>query len=60
MTDPPLTTVREPFQEMGQEAAGMLLKIVHGKKLPSRHPVLPVELAIRESTAPPGKKGRTA
>jgi DNA-binding LacI/PurR family transcriptional regulator len=56
VTDPPLTTVREPFQEMGLEAAAMLLKIVRGKKLSSRHPVLPVELVIRESTAPPGRK----
>jgi DNA-binding LacI/PurR family transcriptional regulator len=38
----------------------MLLKIVHGKKLSSRHPVLPVELVIRKSTAPPGKRGRKA
>jgi DNA-binding LacI/PurR family transcriptional regulator len=58
LTDPPLTTVREPFREMGLEAAGMLLKIVHGKKLSSRHPVLPVQLVIRQSTAPPPKKRR--
>jgi DNA-binding LacI/PurR family transcriptional regulator len=34
MTDPPLTTVREPFQEMGYRAAEMLLRMVEGKKLP--------------------------
>ena len=56
LTDPPLSTVREPFQEMGLEAAGMLLRIVQGKRLSSRHPVLPVQLVIRESTAPPGRK----
>jgi DNA-binding LacI/PurR family transcriptional regulator len=59
MTDPPLTTVREPFREMGLEAAGMLLKMVQGKRLLSRHPVLPVQLVVRESTAPPSKKRRS-
>jgi LacI family transcriptional regulator len=58
LTDPPLTTVQEPFQEMGLEAAGMLLKIVQGKRLSSRHPVLPVELVVRESTASPPVKRR--
>jgi DNA-binding LacI/PurR family transcriptional regulator len=52
MTDPPLTTLREPFQEMGHEAASMLLKIVQGKKISSRNQILPVELVPRESTAP--------
>ena len=57
MTDPPLTTIREPFQEMGLEAAGILLKIVQGKRVSCRHPVLPVQLVVRGSTASPGKKG---
>ncbi len=59
MTDPPLTTIREPFQEMGHEAASMLLKIVQGEKLSSRNQILPVELVIRDSTSPPPKKRRT-
>jgi len=56
MTDPPLTTIREPFQKMGHEAAEMLFKIIHGKRLSEKHRVLPVELVIRESTAPPLKR----
>jgi LacI family transcriptional regulator len=53
MTDPPLTTVREPFQEMGYQAANMLLKLIQGKRFAPKHVVLPVELVIRKSTAPP-------
>jgi DNA-binding LacI/PurR family transcriptional regulator len=58
MTDPPLTTIREPFQQMGMEAAGILLDRVSGKRQASRHRILPVELVIRDSTAPPPKKRR--
>jgi LacI family transcriptional regulator len=58
MTDPPLTTLREPFQTMGYLAADMLLKMIRGRRLASKHIVLPVELVIRKSTAPPPKKRR--
>lgn len=58
MTDPPLTTVREPFQAMGYQAADMLFRIIEGKKNARRNVTLPVELVIRNSTAPPGKRGR--
>jgi DNA-binding LacI/PurR family transcriptional regulator len=52
MTDPPLTTVREPFHEMGYEACERLLKIIQGKRLSQKHLILPVELVIRKTTAP--------
>jgi DNA-binding LacI/PurR family transcriptional regulator len=55
MTDPPLTTVREPFQEMGYQAADMLFKIITGRKLTRKNITLPVELVVRKSTAPPRK-----
>ncbi len=58
MADPPLTTIREPFQQMGMEAAGILLNRVSGKKHAYRHRTLSVELVIRDSTAPPPKKRR--
>jgi LacI family transcriptional regulator len=58
MTDPPLTTIHEPFQQMGMEAAGILLNMVSGKKHVSRHRILSVELVIRDSTAPPPEKRR--
>lgn len=59
MTDPPLTTIRSPYQEMGHEAAHMLVRLIHGKRLSRKHLVLPVELIVRESTAPPPlRKGK--
>ena len=56
MIDPPLTTIREPFQEMGYEAADRLLKMIQGDRLSQRHLIFPNELVIRQSTAPPPNK----
>jgi len=57
MTDPPLTTIRAPYQEMGYEAADMLGKLISGKRFSKKHMVFPVELVVRKSTAPPhGRK----
>ena len=53
MTNPPLTTVHEPLQKIGYEATNMLLEVIQGKKLSKRNIILPVELVIRQSTAPP-------
>ena len=53
MTDPPLTTIHEPFQEMGGEAVEMLLKIINKKRLPKKEITLSVYLNIRETAAPP-------
>lgn len=55
MTDPPLTTIKEPFRKLGYEAAEILLKLIHKKNLGKQHIVLPVELVVRESSAPPPK-----
>ena len=49
-TIPPLTTVRQPFVEMGKTAAEILFsEIKH--KTPIREEKLPVELVTRQSTA---------
>ena len=53
LSNPALTTVRQPFQELGYEAAGMLLNLISGKRLVKRHLTLPVELVVRDSTGPP-------
>ena len=51
MTNPPLTTIRQPFQKIGYEAVLMLLKLINGEKICSKHLILPIELIIRESAA---------
>ena len=53
MTQPPLTSVRQPVSEIGRTAAAMLLDIVEGRPLATRHVVLPTELIVRISTALP-------
>jgi LacI family transcriptional regulator len=56
MTEPPLTTIREPFQEMGSKACDRLLKIIQRKRISQKHLILPVELVIRKTTAPPSQR----
>lgn len=49
-TDPPLTTVRQPFHEVGQACAEMLLALIEGRKPKSL--VFPTELVVRNSSGP--------
>lgn len=51
-TAPPLTTVRQPKQEMGRAAMGMLLDLLAGKSLET-HIKMQGELIVRGSTAAP-------
>jgi DNA-binding LacI/PurR family transcriptional regulator len=53
MIYPPLTTVREPSQEIGYEAARMCLKLIQGKRVTPKHSTIPMELIVRESAVPP-------
>jgi DNA-binding LacI/PurR family transcriptional regulator len=48
---PPLTTVRQPLVEKGEVAYELLQELLSGE--PARSVTLPVELVVRESTAPP-------
>jgi LacI family transcriptional regulator len=50
-----LTTVRLPLTEMGQQAARFMVQRVTGQRTESAHIVLPVELVIRQSVAPPSR-----
>lgn len=53
-TDPPLTTVAMPLQELGHAAATMLLAHIDGKGLESTVLTDPApKLVVRASTAPP-------
>jgi DNA-binding LacI/PurR family transcriptional regulator len=49
-TDPPMTSVRQPIEEMGRTMAQMLLDEIAHPGLPHRHVVLATELVVRESS----------
>jgi DNA-binding LacI/PurR family transcriptional regulator len=51
-SQPPLTTVRVPAADNGAAAVRLLLE-----KGPPRHVLVPVELVVRASTAPPRAQG---
>lgn len=46
---PPLTTVRQPMEELGRRAAGLLHERLTGTRTVPRHEVLPTELVVRSS-----------
>lgn len=52
-TVPELTTIRQPLEEMGRVALGMVLDLAQGHALGSRHIELATELVVRRSTAAP-------
>ncbi len=47
---PPLTTVRQPVQDMAKAALRAVIALVQGEEKPKRH-VFPTELVVRGSTA---------
>jgi DNA-binding LacI/PurR family transcriptional regulator len=49
LSTPPLTTIRQPMNSMGREAAEMLLERMQNKNAPSEKKVLPVKLIHRQS-----------
>ncbi|WP_433606311.1 LacI family DNA-binding transcriptional regulator [Dactylosporangium sp. CA-139114] len=50
---PPMTTVRQPFAEMGATAARMVLQLALGGAVEPARVELATELVVRGSTAPP-------
>jgi LacI family transcriptional regulator len=54
---PPLTTVRQPFAEMGRVAVRNLLSLVDGDALAAPRVELATHLVVRGSTAPPWEPG---
>jgi LacI family repressor for deo operon, udp, cdd, tsx, nupC, and nupG len=50
-TDPPLTTIVQPKNELGREAMNLLIEILAGGDAPTRKRVLPADLVVRGSTA---------
>jgi len=49
-TDPPLTTVRQPIQAMGQAAVALLVSQVGGAPVPTEELLFEPELVVRGST----------
>jgi LacI family transcriptional regulator, repressor for deo operon, udp, cdd, tsx, nupC, and nupG len=57
--DPPLTTMRQPREEIGRAAINELIDQIEGARPPANpvHIVLRSTLVVRESTAPPPGRG---
>ncbi|MEO6712575.1 MAG: LacI family DNA-binding transcriptional regulator [Mycobacteriales bacterium] len=51
-TQPQLTTVRQPLQEMGRMAVTLLMRLLDGHEGESLHIELATELVVRDSTGP--------
>lgn len=49
-TNPPLTSVRQPVEQIGITIAQMLLEEIAAPEMPRRRVLLPTELVIRESS----------
>ncbi|MGQ4389294.1 LacI family DNA-binding transcriptional regulator [Streptomyces sp. SAS_270] len=60
MASPPLSAVRQPFRELGQEATRVLLHLAKGKPPATTRRELATELVVRMSTAPPGTEQETS
>jgi DNA-binding LacI/PurR family transcriptional regulator len=55
-----LTTVRQPLFESGRLGASLLLEMLHSDShVDAVEHVLPVELVVRTTTAPPSKRRKT-
>lgn len=52
VTDPPLTTVRVPTEEVGAQCVLILNEMTRNGAAADRSTMLPVQLVLRESTAP--------
>jgi DNA-binding LacI/PurR family transcriptional regulator len=48
-----LTTIRQSLYESGVRGADLLLQVMNGRTLEEKEIVLPTELIIRATTAPP-------
>jgi LacI family transcriptional regulator len=50
---PPLTTVRQPLDEMGRMGVELLIRLIEGREIHTLHVELATELVAGASTAPP-------
>lgn len=49
-SNPPLTSVRQPIEDIGNTIARILLEEISNPEEPRQHVVLPTELVVRESS----------
>jgi DNA-binding LacI/PurR family transcriptional regulator/DNA-binding transcriptional regulator YhcF (GntR family) len=52
LLDPPLTTVKQPLEEMGMLAYQRMVQLINGQNSNPTTELLPTSLVIRQSTAP--------
>ncbi|MEY9853135.1 LacI family transcriptional regulator [Leifsonia sp. EB41] len=52
IVDPPLTTVRQPYEELGRRALDALLTLIGGGNVGLGRELVPPKLVVRDSTAP--------
>jgi len=55
LSEPPLTTVRQPLYNVGREGAGMLIELLESGNLLIEPRVLKAELIVRNSTCSPSE-----
>jgi DNA-binding LacI/PurR family transcriptional regulator len=53
LVSPSLTTIRQPFDELGRVVSERLLELLQSGQLRNSPIILPPELIVRESTSPP-------
>ena len=51
-TQPPLTSVRQPVEDLGREASRLLFAAIGSPSQPARNVILPTRLEVRASSAP--------
>lgn len=51
-SDPPLTSLRQPFHEIGQRAVEILIDLIRKPDSPPQRQFFPTELSVRDSVAP--------
>ncbi|GAA0370258.1 DNA-binding transcriptional regulator CytR [Bowmanella denitrificans] len=52
LMNPPLTTIHQPLEEIGQASMRLLLAQLSGKNSAPQHIQLPLQLVVRQSTGP--------
>ena len=56
---PALTTIKQPFEEVGKAATRLLLQMLSGETVPAERVLVEPRLVVRETTAPPAGSGVT-